>query len=1017
MRQNISFSVGGIIDSDGKQYRFCAEQTPYSFTGYTKIEKSIISFGSFDTTLDLHCPVATTGGGSIVLPRRVYQANGKWLKLDELFGGVFPLRTAARLDYEISSVDDACYIESGDEFIDGYYHIGTEAVYIHYDEGEDVYYLTRGVGGTIAQPHYANQELSQFPVVSAFPYAWNSRPITIFIDRAVWRRGYLTGVPVIGNDTVTLSWVPLEARVSDTPPNALTSPTSRLHSNHYVSVPLRIPQVVIVNTVTAMGQYDTSTKIYSIYNDTWDPTYYQNFDNLIMLPAATYEPDYNIEGTRGSLTGFKVFDYDNPSSFGFIKSGNKQNSTTYYLDCYGLTGRTGTINLAVAGGGRFFITSAVGEVGNTITADSITTVLNNYNANRPVGARHTSWAYDPVASLTYSAPTWFISSRAGDYQTIPMSDYRDPSDGLYQSLYWGLIWSETNNEYWPDEDGDSLYDAIHEAENFHFFKVDGCDISYAFGDIRTGLKDEYQNWRERTRDGYWNSSAPFISRYPLRCATGSVDITAGQGNIKSHATFSPWSFPSPAFGETTVNILQAERWWELGERYLCLASNLGGGTFTAQCTWREPHAEEAFECELVLTYVDYNSNYGYRYEVRPVYSGLVPPGIGDWNGYHAVIKRAPITPYQSDWENILNLLEAVDGRGGTYGSISAGLAIPEEWINVSSFQQQNCTSLGVSSCRMNITEASVTEAITPYLLMSCTAIAGKFTGSNYQIFRIPLTPPCADDVVLHIADDLLVGEPTSSIEYNIATNYKIMTHQPGHTGAAPRDVDFVATDVDACQIFGQGLMLELDLRDAVFEWSADIEEILKSSLARMVDTYGKPQRLWQLTVPFDVGYKLNVGDVISLSSDWVYGKTIGRGVEDEMARIIAVTQDYMGGTTTIQALVAWKDSAGYAPSVQYYSSSNFSSMTVPAHVQTDPTGALHDVDYFRVGATIRTVVSIGTQETYTITGITKGGAQDAITFTPSCTYLNRPLVFEQVTTYADLPKTTHQFILGTSYMI
>lgn len=1006
MKQNLFIYIGGIIDSLGKIYTFGTEDFDASNTEVA-VPNSIISFSSFDSVLDIHSPVATSGGGSIVLPRRVHRSNGRWLFLDEIFGGVLPERTAPRLTSTISSVQTT-FTASG-TVTDGYYHIGTECVRI---SGSTMY---RGQCGTYAQPHYANADLSQYPVLSTFPYAWNSRPITIFLDNVVWRRGYLTGVPVIGEETITLSWVPIEARVSDTPPNALVSPQAGLHANHFVSVPLHIPQIVIVNNEVAMGQYNTSDKTYTIYQG----DYYQSWDNLVMLPTNA-SPDYSLEGKPGSLTGLRVFNYNNPSEFGFIKTGSKTSNTLYELDCYGLTGVSGTINLAVAGGGSFFLTPAIGTVGSTITPTTIQTALNTYNSNRPNGAIHSNYLYDPIASLTFSnAFSWSVVSRAGSTQTIPFVDYGPEPNTLNKSLYWGLIWSETSPEYWTENN--SLYDAIHDAENFYYFKKDCCDISFRDGDIRAGLKDEYSNWRERIRDGYWNSSAPFISRYPLRCASGEIDITAGQTNIKSHVTFSSWKFPYSTYGGSSVNILQADRWWELGERYICLNNTLGTGSFTAQCTWREPHSTQSFECNLTFIYVDYNSNYGYRYEVRPDFSSVVPPGIGDWNGYRASFKRAPVTPYRSDDQNILDLLTTVDGQGGTYSTISAGLGIPEAQINVQSFGRQNCYQLGIQTCQMDLTEQSVTDAISPYLFLSCTAIAGKFTGTNYQIFRVPLTPPCLADVVLHLTDDDIIGTPSSSMEYNIATNYKITVHYTGHTGAAPKDVDFYATDVDACQIFGQGLTLEIDLRGAVFEWGINPEDAIKSALARMVDTYGKPQRLWQITVPFEIGYKLNIGDVISLSSDWVYGKTVGRGVADEMARIISVTQDMFGGTTTIQAIVAWKESAGYAPSVQYYHSanSNFTSFEVPFHQQTDPTGALHDVDYFRVGATVRCRSNDNTSNEFTISAITKNytSTTDLITLSSSCSYYRRPLVFEQVSTYSTKPVTTHQFILGTSYMI
>lgn len=1013
MKFNISFTIGGIIDSLGKQYFFQTENMPVS-SDFSNLPESIVSFSAIDSVLDIHSPVATTGGGTIVLPRRVYGSNGTWINLDEIFGGVLPQQTATRLSGSILSTDTSISF-AGTLIAGQYYHIGTETVYVS-SVSYSTAVITRGRCETIAQPHYANPELAQYPVVSSFPYAWNSRPIVIYLGQNVWRRGFITGVPSIGNETVTLSWVPLEARVSDTPPNALSSPSAGLHDSHYVSVPIHIPQMALINAEVAMGQYDTSTKTYTMYTDTFDPTYYQNWDNLVMLPTNRI-PDYSMEGVPGSLIGLKVFDYDNPNSFGYIKTGTKISSTSYILDCYGLSGRTGTINLAVAGGGSFFITPAIGTLGATITPSTIRDALNAYNSNRPDGAIHTPYYYDPIASLTYSSSHWSITSRAGNYQTIPFIDFGTEPNVLYKSLYLGLIWSETIDDYWTEND--SLYDAIFTAENFYFFRKDGCDISFCDGDITSGLKNEYPNYRERFRDGYWQSSSAFIARYPLRCATGEIDITAGQGNIKSHVTFMTWKFPNDTFGPSSANILQADRWWELGERYICLDTTLGTGTFTAQCNWREPHSDKNFECSLFLTYVDYDASYGYRYEVRVNSAGLIPPGIGDWNGYRAKIKRAPITPIRPDGENILDVLTSVDGSGGTYGSISAGLGIPESQINVDSFLRQSCYQLGVQSCELNLTESTVTDVISPYLFLSCTAVAGKFTGTNYQLFRVPLTPPCADDVVLHITDDDIIGTPNSTMEYNIATNYKITVHQEGHTGAAPRDIEYSATDVDACQIFGQGLTLEIDLRSAFFEHYNPESEI-KSALARMVETYGKPQRLWEITIPFEIGYGLSIGDVISLSSSWVYGKTVGRGVADEMARIIAVTQDPFGGTTTIQALVAWKQSAGYAPSVQHYQQSgSFISFDVDKHQQTDPTGALHDVDYFRVGATVRVRSNDNTDTTYTISAITKdvSADKDRIQLNTSCSYTGRPLVFEQVTTYETIPKTTHQFILGTSYVI
>lgn len=962
MRHTIDVIISGI------PYTFRSDDSSISAT-YTIIKNSIISIGPISSQIDIRQPIATTGGSTIVFPRRLYDGTS----IETLLGGVLPPpSTSARLLATLTS--SATTAQIAGVSTGSYYHIGTECIYISSSSG-NTRTITRGARGTIKQAHYVNPELGQYPYVMTYPFAWVSRYMYIVLDGTqVWMRGYITGIPTFSDDCVTIPWAPLDSRVSDTPPNALTSVRANLYIEHYVSVPLRIPMITEIDSPISIGTLSGTT-----YTVTWgtDWTRYVAVDPI-------YSQELLSSPSAPTMT-------DSLGKVARILSWSATGTAGTYTVSLSQTLTNGQVS--ISGGGRICYTQQIQGTGvGGITYLTLQTALTTYNDNRPQVPASIE-QLDPTLCMVYYRYTRCLTSKA-KASTNQVSS---------SAVFYGIVWWETTTDD-PEWQGDLL--GLISRDEY----ITSCKYRYSSSDRTlavTGSGLNLSTEPAKRRNGMWNG----VATYPIRVVGEGYDISCVySGGIRAHATFfaaqQEWT---GTYYQPLTSVVMAERWWEFGEKYLCLDQliSYSGDAFRVKATWQEPTSDETFETTLTLKYIaPFNS--GYRYEV------VEPPeknvaGIGSWCGYEAVFERSAETITEPPGYGMLDLLISIDGQAGDiYPTVSAGLGMPLAYIDDMSFILNDAPITAIDGCIMNITEKTVSEAMQPYLLMSCTGIAmGRDSSGNHILKRISLAAPNLQDIVLSISDDDIIGLPTSDLSQNVATVYHIITP----------DKEINATDVDACQIYGQGETIEIDLSTAHFREGIDIKDELQSVLAKMVEVYGKPQRRWRMTIPFPKGKDLCIGDCITVTSKYLYGTTPQRGVTNQAGRIVGVTQDIMGDTTTIDVICAWKNSSGYAPCFYAYLTSSSSSVQIPLHEFTAQNSPLRDSDYLRVGATVMMYTDEFTYQNYVITNITQGTTYDTITFNTAITLKYRPLYFVQTTTYSTPPVTTGQFIMEDCYMV
>lgn len=964
MRHTIDVVISGI------PYTFRSDGNSTLSSGNTLIRNSIISIGAISSQIDIRQPIATTGGSTIVFPRVLYDKTS----IETIFGGVLPpAGTSARLLKTLTS--SATSAQMTGVSAGNYYHIGTECIYVSSVSGTSAT-IQRGQRDTFKQAHYCNPELAQYPFVMSYPYAWVSRYLQIFFDGEIWMKGFITGMPVFSDETVTIPWAPMDSRVSDTPPNALTSTSARLHSKHYVSTPLRMPMVTEIDSPISVGTLANGNQYTVSWGEEWqryvfiDPIY---STELLGSPSAPTMTDSQDKTAR--ITAFSV-------------------SNGVYTVSLSQTLANGQVS--ISGGGRICYSPEIASVGASITTENIFTGLTNYNNNKPQNPTSIE-QLDPMLCLIKYRYIPCLVSKSGSR----------PNGILSSAAFWGLVWWETTNDD-AEWQGDLL--SLIARDEY----ISSCGYRYSFSDRTlavTGSGLNLSTEPQKRRNGLWNG----VSTYPLRAIGDGYDISCVySGGIRAHVTFFTCgeNWTNSNYYQPMTCIVAADKWWEFGEKYLVLDQliSYSGDAFRVNASWKEPTSDDIFETSMTLKYIA-TFDGGYRYEVVEPPSKSVA-GIGAWCGFEAVFTRSAQTIDEPPGYAMLDILTSIDGQSGDiYPTICAGLGIPLAHIDEGSFLFGDSPITAISGCIMDISDKTVTEAFQPYLLMSCTGIAMKRTWDgtrfNSVLRRFPLTAPNPQEVVISLTDDDFIGLPSSDISNDVVTLYHIITP----------DSEITATDVDACQIYGQGETLEIDLSLADFRQGINIKDEMQSVLAKMVEVYGKPQRRWRMTIPFSRGKNLCIGDCITVTSKYLYGNTPQRGVTGQMGRIVGVTQDIMGDTTSLEVICAWKSSAGYAPSFSAYLTSNTNSVQIPLNEFTDPRGSLRDSDFFRVGAYVEMYTEEWNVTLLRISSITHGSTYDTITFTSTITNRYQNLYFVQTSTYDTAPVTTGQFLIEESYMV
>lgn len=921
------------------------------------VKDSIISFSALSSSIDIHAPLEASGGASITLPRRLW-GEGDERQPERVFGGVFAPFDAPRLSTTLSSTATSCTIvgDVSGIVVNRYIHIGTECLKITAvtasDTNTKTITVSRGQYGSLSLPHYGNTELNQLPVVSSYPFAWVGRLVYLYHRKGgietLWRIGQLTDAPRLEDDTVVLNWAPLAGKLTDSLGGFLPSVVN-LSEYHYFSRSYKVPNL-FASTSVGVGGYYTNGSLSLSYNRDFEET-----GCLFLTKNFCLTDDESMKAIIGgqdvvcsdlsilssytwAIVPFNAPVFENQPVFASL--GNLQRLSLSYQ-------------------------TAGYKTLSDVFDDCLTEAT-----NRPLIPSSPS-EIDPLCIVT---PTGYFTKIVGAF-----------------SWYYGHLYTVSIP---PDEDVIGWSTAV--SEDFATpLPLRSPSRSSQGGSLSFHLPP-VDNWASAAINSSWDG----LLRYPIRPSARGIDRSFKGSNPDLHLSqIVTWVDKTRVIQNLDPPLL-ADRWWEFGEEFILLNQSLGTGSFVAKANWTEPHTDKAFEAPLILSFVE-SGAYGYLYRCRfaapPYYAG-----IGDWGGARATFERSQLTPQAPESVGMIDILESIDGVGGTYGTLSRGLSIPEEWIDLDSFFSLDLSLSGLRGWVFDVTSEAVCDVILPALLLSGTGIAGKIINDSYKIARIPVTPPIAQESVLTVTDDDFIGLPKSSLEGGIITSYVMKNGED----------EITFTDVDAVQVYGQGSALEVNIEGARWQQGTNIRNAMTAAFSRCIETHGKPFRKWVFTLPFAKAVNLTVGDVLTVTSSYLYGYGIERGVSSHLARITEIEHDIMNDVVNVTCLAARGNifTAGYHPWALISSTSTQTTFSLPLHDCTPSYGTINDVSYFRVGASVAIYDALGNLNTRTISSI----SGNSITLNSGIDTGGAVFLMEQTTLYNTSPQTYNLFEIGSN---
>lgn len=342
-----------------------------------------------------------------------------------------------------------------------------------------------------------------------------------------------------------------------------------------------------------------------------------------------------------------------------------------------------------------------------------------------------------------------------------------------------------------------------------------------------------------------------------------------------------------------------------GEPYLLLEASLDlpntdtGVSFPIQIkvngkTYYPRVTHETIETFGVLVYLDMNDG-----ETRAL------PPIYDWFGAErAEITRGFSIPSTNAGSAILQLLESGGGSNinGSYDLQLTGCNLPEASIDVNSFLGLSY-STNINQWQMNfdIGELSIRDVLEPMLkAMGCgivmkggkialVAIANEFNTGN----------------LTNITDsDMLVDPPPLSTLYeDIITQYIFK-----YDFRREKPSEAIFNNYDAInRLNGETAKLELNLYGITSEIiggqnQAEIYPFLRPTLARLFTLFSEPVRKWNFSVGSGKALNLDLGALVSISSDYLRGYEDTVGVSWAVAMITSIDVKLMEEVAEIETL-------------------------------------------------------------------------------------------------------------------
>lgn len=849
-------------------------------------------------------------------------------------------------------------------------HCGVEAIQLT-SAGVDVggvyygYSCTRGVAGTLPAPHSVSQTTGNRPSVTFVPSVWLGRVVWLCLDGAIWRRGLLSAIPSISENTITLEFVLEDNRVSETPSTIDSIPTVGFYDKHittteewYGMLLRRVePRYVSCQTTGTPGEFlvKYTDDLTALQSELAPQTYDNRKQYLIGTQGAQGSPQN--PACRPYITGGKVGIVQClMGSYLYVsdRSGNLLNTTT----SAGLD-----VTVKISPWSRLYCSLL--PVGS---------VLNNAD-----GLEQYAWL--PTLSYTRANDVLVYEPLLGGVTLTQL-----PGRALYlqslatggPALQIGMCSTEmlpASEAYLQDRDDD--YRNVSQLVTPPTTGIRPLTARCSLG--RTGSTTEGLVPKASNLDALGGCNWPgWLCRYPVRCATDKTaqfDTMLGFNRVDiSWLEIEPSEY-------IRIPVVCALQWWENGFSDIRLDDiPLGDTTYPClRATWYEPDGEERW-CDLALE-DNYDAQGGYNYKVKrflPSRKPTLAAGIGNWPGqpkavFRPICGQANVTGGYA----LATLLASIDSTSGLtiLDKLPAGLSATIESASFHAIADPAGVSGWSWSVGDSDKDVTAQDFISSVLVMTRSVIVGV-PSHGYRLERVSIGNPTRRQIGESaaegalITDDIIIGQPTSDTDREVVTAYEM---------SLPEGNKITWIDQDAIQRYGEGSSLRLDLTQALTDGYGALElvNIMRGTLGSLCETYGRARRIWRVSVPIEKCAMWYVGQAVAVTSKYLYGYSSERGIDAAPATITDIELMPMEGKAELTLWARKQIGGAYDIGCLVYYNSNYNLYTVPLAVSPD--GVTHDASFFQAGDEVVVNMLASGSTVAKITSITTGGSYDTIT--------------------------------------
>ena len=704
---------------------------------------------------------------------------------------------------------------------------------------------------------YSDPTLGVSMEITKWPRVWKGRLVRIRLNGISWRFAYFADNPRFSLSSVTLTLVPLDARIRDHQPQPLTPTIANFHSSNRSYIRNAKGRSIFfcaaTNWPAALVGAIAGTSSFSIPSSTTFET------------AAIYSL---VQNTTAILPGGFVVPVDIVSTnYWATRPAIAKNGGGYLgLDGLSANGLTGYLSASVTSNNfticpldsiRFYLTadSPTGSRASKIATRS-TSVVNKdplVTVTRYGNSYGSTLNVQPNVSTTINLPK--ISIGFLWQQNEPTTQLVLSESGLFNTISWHCFaWSKFKPCWTIADSTLGLDQLIHESDVYSLRPISEPD-THAFQSVLRG----------RIR--------------------GSTPAKAEA--VTSHLA----SFALDP--NVVVNVAEAENWWCPGEDELCLTEQFCsfGDSIWLDAEWTED-GETFFKRHFLATLDSQPVTGCFRYKIgegllRTLYENDCA-GIGDWFGHRAKFSADP-TIYSRTISGVLFTYLL----GGTPGNV---LCLPSSLINISSLYDNDSGLALISGWRFEDAEA-LDKNLGALLALGQTALSFSCSESTpYAIARRWIGAPSRDETPIPIDESVLLDVPIAERSSEIVADYELRFAD---------DKTVTYSDRLAKSLFNAEKTFELDLSLCPLNVSmstAALADAIVGTLADLVNRFGAERMTYSFSVPFEVGGWITPGDLIALSCSRIVGASSIASPVNLACRVLDVSQDLSGQTTRLRVV-------------------------------------------------------------------------------------------------------------------